>query len=34
MIAAVLVGFAGPVQADSKCSNVNIQVTNEYRDPV
>ncbi|MDJ0870769.1 MAG: hypothetical protein QNJ87_03270 [Gammaproteobacteria bacterium] len=34
LVAAVLVGFTGLVQADSKCSNVNIQITNEYRDPV
>jgi len=31
---ALVIGCAGVASADSKCSNVNIQVTNEYRDPV
>lgn len=31
---AFLIGFAGTAAADSKCSDVNIQVTNEYRDPI
>ena len=36
-IIAILVsifGFMGTSVADSKCSDVNIQVTNNYRDPV
>lgn len=31
---ALVVGFAGRAAADSKCSSVDIQVTNDYRDPV
>jgi hypothetical protein len=31
---AVAAGFATAAAADSKCSNVNIQVTNKYKDPV
>src|SRR5262245_54210460 len=31
---ALVVGFAGQAAADSKCSDVNIQVKNEYHDPV
>ena len=31
---ALVVGFAGPAAADSKCSSVNIEVTNQYHDPV
>jgi hypothetical protein len=31
---ALVVGLAGPATADSKCSSVNIQITNDYRDPV
>ena len=32
---ALVAGFAGQAAAeDSKCSNVNIQITNEYHDPV
>jgi len=30
---ALLAGFAGSAAADSKCSDVNIQVTNDFRDP-
>ncbi|MDH4064826.1 MAG: hypothetical protein OEW19_10545 [Acidobacteriota bacterium] len=30
----LVVGFAGQAAADSKCSSVNIQVTNQYHDPV
>lgn len=33
-VLALLLGFAGAAAADSNCSNVNILVTNEYRDPV
>ena len=32
--AALVVGFAGSAAADSMCSNVNIEVKNEYHDPV
>jgi hypothetical protein len=31
---ALVVVFAGQASADSKCSSVNIQVKNEYHDPV
>jgi hypothetical protein len=31
---ALVAAFAGPAAADSKCSSVDIQVTNDYRDPV
>ncbi len=31
---ALAVAFTGTAAADSKCSDVNIQVTNAYRDPV
>jgi len=34
VVPALSTGFVGPAAADSKCSDVNIQVTNEYRDPV
>jgi hypothetical protein len=34
LLPAFLIGFGGTAAADSKCSDVNIQVTNEYRDPV
>ena len=34
VVPALSIGFVGPAAADSKCSDVNIQVTNEYRDPV
>jgi hypothetical protein len=33
-VLALLVGFAGAAAADSNCSSVNIEVTNDYRDPV
>ena len=32
--AALVFSFAGTAAADSKCSDVNVQVTNKYRDPV
>ncbi len=31
---STLIGFSDTARADSKCSDVNIQVTNEYRDPI
>jgi len=31
---ALVAGFAAVASADSKCSSVNIQVKNNYRDPV
>jgi hypothetical protein len=31
---ALMVGTAGMAAADSRCSDVNIQVKNDYRDPV
>jgi hypothetical protein len=31
---ALVAGFAGPAAADSKCSSVNIEITNEFHDPV
>jgi hypothetical protein len=31
---AIVAGFAAVASADSKCSSVNIQVVNNYRDPV
>ncbi len=34
MLLALTIGFAETAAADSKCSDVNIQVTNDYRDPV
>jgi len=31
---ALVAGFAGQAAADSKCSSVNVEVTNQYHDPV
>jgi len=31
---ALVAGFAGQAAADANCSDVNIQVTNQYHDPV
>lgn len=33
-VPTTLIGLSGPARADSRCSDVNIQVTNDFRDPI